>query len=214
MSANMTMRSRLMRHQGAQDQGLTLIELLVTMIIMSVISGVVTVGIVTSLQDQRRERTRLDALSSGQRVVERVSKDVRAANPLVAADSSSVTMLVYHGTACQQRRYYVNTSAQLVEEIASYPASASCATRSGALGTAVSRVLLPKVANASSDPVFSYRRIDPAQDALVPVATPVTTTLVPLVDSVTVSLKAGLKENQAPVSVGTSVDLRNVERNS
>jgi hypothetical protein len=62
--------------------------------------------------------------------------------------------------------------------------------------------------------VFSYRRIDPAQDALVSVTAPVSAGFVQLVDSVTVSLKAGLKENQAPVSVSTSVDLRNVERNS
>jgi prepilin-type N-terminal cleavage/methylation domain-containing protein len=196
------------------EAGLTLIELLVTMIIMGVISAVVTAGIVTSLTDQRRERTRLDAVSSSQVVLERVSKDLRAANPLVAGDSSSVTMLVYHGTACQQRRYYVNASSQLVEEIASYPASATCSTRSGALGAASSRVLLAKVVNASTDPVFSYRRIDPAQDALVAVTAPVAAGYVSLVDSVTVSLKAGLKENQQPVSMGTSVDLRNVERNS
>jgi prepilin-type N-terminal cleavage/methylation domain-containing protein len=196
------------------DAGLTLIELLVTMIIMSVIGAVVTAGIVTSLTDQHRERTRLDAVSSSQRVLERVTKDLRAANPLVAGDASSVTMLVYHGTACQQRRYYVNASSQLVEESASYPASATCSGRSGSLGTASSNVLLAKVANASTDPVFSYRRIDPAQDALVSVAAPIDPNLVSLVDSVTVSLKAGLKENQAPVSVSTSVDLRNVERNS
>ena len=46
------------------------------------------------------------------------------------------------------------------------------------------------------------------------VTAPVSAGLVQLVDSVTVSLKAGLKENQAPVFVSTSVDLRNVERNS
>jgi prepilin-type N-terminal cleavage/methylation domain-containing protein len=196
------------------EAGLTLIELLVTMIIMGVISAVVTAGIITSLTDQRRERTRLDAVSGSQRVLERVTKDLRAANPLVAGDATSVTMLVYHGTACQQRRYYVNASSQLVEEIASYPASTTCLNRTGTLGTASSFVLLAKVANASTDPVFSYRRIDPAQDALVSVTAPVSAGLVQLVDSVTVSLKAGLKENQAPVSVSTSVDLRNVERNS
>jgi prepilin-type N-terminal cleavage/methylation domain-containing protein len=199
---------------GDDEAGLTLIELLVTMIIMGVISAVVTAGIVTSLTDQRRERTRLDAVSGSQQVLERVTKDLRAADPLVAADASSVTVLVYHGAACQQRRYYVNASNQLVEEIASYPASASCRTRSGTVGTASSFVLLARVANASTDPLFSYRRIDAAQDAEVPVTVPVVATFLPLVDSVTVSLKAGLKENQAPVSVSTSVDLRNVERNS
>ena len=45
------------------EAGLTLIELLVTMIIMGVISAVVTAGIITSLTDQRRERTRLDAVT-------------------------------------------------------------------------------------------------------------------------------------------------------
>jgi hypothetical protein len=36
----------------------------------------------------------------------------------------------------------------------------------------------------------------------------------PLVDSVTINVKAGLKYGQQPVVVQTAVDLRNVERNS
>jgi type II secretory pathway pseudopilin PulG len=193
---------------------MTLIELLVVMILMGVIGSVVTAGVVSAMQDQRRAQSRLDAITSTQRALERVTKDLRASDPLVAADARSVTTLVYHGAACQQRRYYVDATNQLVQEIAKYPASTTCANRTGALGTAITNVLVKTIVNTTAQPVFVYQRIDPAQAALVTVATPVTSTLVSLVDSVTINVKAGLKYGQQPVVVQTAVDLRNVERNS
>jgi prepilin-type N-terminal cleavage/methylation domain-containing protein len=196
------------------DSGMTLIELLVTMMIMGVIGSVVTAGVVSAMQDQRRAQSRLDAISSTQRALERITKDLRAADPLTAADARSVIALVYHGTSCQQRRYYVNASNQLVQEVAKYAASTTCANRTGAVGAAKSHVLVTTIANTSGQPVFAYQRIDPAQDALITVATPVTATVVSLVDSVTINVRAGLKHSQQPVVVQTAVDLRNVERNS
>ena len=166
------------------------------------------------MQDQRRAQSRLDAITSTQRALERVTKDLRAADPLVAADARSVTTLVYHGTACQQRRYYVDATNQLVQEIARYPASTTCANKTGVLGTATSSVLVKSIVNTTTQPVFVYQRIDPAQSALVAVTAPVASTLVSLVDSVTINVKAGLKYGQQPVVVQTAVDLRNVERNS
>ena len=208
----LTVDRRLARR--SDDSGMTLIELLVAMIIMGVIGAVVSAGVISAMQDQRRAQSRLDAITATQLALERVTKDLRAADPLVAADARSVTTLVYHGTACQQRRYYVDATNQLIQEIASYPASTTWTNRTGALGTASSRVLVKSIVNTTAQPVFVYQRIDPAQAALVPVTAPVASTLVSLVDSVTINVKAGLKYGQQPVVVQTAVDLRNVERNS
>jgi prepilin-type N-terminal cleavage/methylation domain-containing protein len=202
------------RRSDQRDTGMTLIELVVAMTIMGVVGAVVCAGVLSAMQDQRRAQSRLDAITTTQRALERVTKDLRAADPLVAADARSVTTLVYHGTSCQQRRYYVDATNRLVQEVAKYPASTTCANRTGALGTASSRVLVTKVVNTAAQPVFVYQRIDPAQAALVTVTTPVASTLVSLVDSVTINVKAGLKFGQQPVVVQTAVDLRNVERNS
>jgi prepilin-type N-terminal cleavage/methylation domain-containing protein len=202
------------RRSDQRDTGMTLIELVVAMTIMGVVGAVVCAGVLSAMQDQRRAQSRLDAITTTQRALERVTKDLRAADPLVAADARSVTTLVYHGTSCQQRRYYVDATNRLVQEVAKYPASTTCANRTGALGAASSRVLVTKVVNTAAQPVFVYQRIDPAQAALVTVTTPVASTLVSLVDSVTINVKAGLKFGQQPVVVQTAVDLRNVERNS
>lgn len=202
------------RYSRDTDSGLTLVELLVTMTIMSVIGAVVSAAVISSMQDQRREKSRLEAISATQLVTQRIGKDVRAADPLIAADARTLTVLVYHRTSCQQRRYYIDGSSRLVQEIAKYPASSTCANRAGALGTASSRVLLANVTNSAIQPVFTYRRIDPAQDNLVTVTAPVSATLVPLVDTLTVELRAGLKSGQKPIVVQSGIDLRNVERNS
>jgi prepilin-type N-terminal cleavage/methylation domain-containing protein len=209
------MLSRVRRHgRGDLDSGLTLVELLVTMTIMSVIGAVVSAAVISSMQDQRREKSRLDAVSATQLAFQRISKDLRAADPLVAADARTLTVLVYHRTSCQQRRYYVDASNRLLQEVAKYPASTTCANRTGALGAASSKVLLTNVVNTAAQPVFAYRRIDPAQDALVTVTAPVSAALLPLVDTLTVEIRAGLKYGQRPVVVQSGIDLRNVERNS
>jgi hypothetical protein len=82
------------------------------------------------------------------------------------------------------------------------------------VGTASTKVLLTNLVYTAGQPVFTYRRIDPAQDALVTVTAPVSASLVPLVDSLSVELRAGLKYGQQPVVVQSGIDLRNVERNS
>jgi prepilin-type N-terminal cleavage/methylation domain-containing protein len=196
------------------DEGMTLIELVVAMVLLGVVGAVAAAGVLSAFQDQRRERSRLDAISSSQRAFERMAKDVRAADPLVAGDATTLTVLVYHGTSCQQRRYYINASKQLVQDISTYANSTSCRTKTGVPGTASSHVLAQGVLNDATKPLFSYQRIDPAQDALVAVTTPVSTTVVGLVNKVTVNLNIGLKFGQQPVTLTNAVDLRNVERNS
>jgi len=203
-----------MRRRARRDAGMTLIEVLVAMTLMGVVGAVVSAGVLSAMQDQRRQTSRLEGLTTSQRALERVAKDVRAANPLVAADANSITVLVYRGGACQQRRYYVDATQRLVQEIAKYTASTTCRSRTGVPGAATTNVLTKNVANPVATPVFGYQRIDPAQAALVAVPTPAAASVVSLVDKVTISLRTGLKHGQNPVVVGTAIDLRNVERNS
>ena len=53
---------------------MTLIELLVAMILMGVVGAVVSAGVISAMQDQRRATSRLDAITSTQRALERVTE--------------------------------------------------------------------------------------------------------------------------------------------
>ena len=52
------------RHPDQSDAGMTLIELLVAMILMGVIGAVVSAGVLSAMQDQRKAQSRLDAVPS------------------------------------------------------------------------------------------------------------------------------------------------------
>ena len=172
-------------------------------------------GSLSAMQDQRKAQSRLDAVTATQRSLERVTKDLRAADPLVAADARSVTTLVYHGTCA------ASSAATTWTRPTSWSRRSRSTPRRRRARTGPARWARRPAASSSRasstparEPVFVYQRIDPAQSALVPVTTPVASTLVSLVDSVTINVKAGLKYGQQPVVVQTAVDLRNVERNS
>lgn len=72
----------------ADDAGSTLVELLVVMLILGVIGSVAVAGSVSGMDSSRHAQDRVQALVETQTVVERVSRELRAADRLheVAAD--------------------------------------------------------------------------------------------------------------------------------
>ena len=125
------------------DGGFTLMELIVVVGIMSVIGTIVSGTIIQSMQASRREQERVFTVSTAQTALERLSRDLRTSDPLMAANLNDVSMLVYRSGHCELRRWWVDPSAQLMTSTARYTtASTSCATRTGTTATPVIQVVM------------------------------------------------------------------------
>lgn len=75
------------------EAGITLVELLVVMILLGVVGGIVTTAIVTTLQSASSTQARVLALNELENALQRVSRDLRVADPLRL--SPDVTSLNY-----------------------------------------------------------------------------------------------------------------------
>lgn len=79
------------------DAGFTLVELLTVITIVLVLGGVVLTSVVQALGITTTTTDRVEALSSLQRAHERMSRNIRAANPIDVATATSLTLNVYTG---------------------------------------------------------------------------------------------------------------------
>lgn len=87
------------------ESGFQLIELMVVVLILSVISAVATTGVITGLRSSTRSQIRMDAHEELQRGLERISREVRVADPasypvgvdgaLLVADPDELALDVY-----------------------------------------------------------------------------------------------------------------------
>ncbi len=193
-----------------RDGGFTLVELLVVIAILGVIGTITMAAIVNSLTDQRKQRSRLTALTDTQTSLQRMSRELRTADPVTAAAANDVTAKVYIRGACESHRWYVS-GGKLSLDVARYADAAPCATTTAALGATRTQVVAGSIANDAGSPLFGFARLDPATDQMVTVAAPVTAADLGLLKRISVSMKVNLKYGQQPVVASTSVDLRNVE---
>lgn len=83
---------------GAED-GFTAVELMVVIAIMGMVMAMVMSSVITTMQSQRRQLERLEALNEVKNSLHRVTRDLRGADPLVGpleADRIEMTV-VRHG---------------------------------------------------------------------------------------------------------------------
>ena len=82
------------RNRLQSDSGLTLIELLVVLVVSTVLGGVVLGTVVNAFEQERTATTRVEALNSAKLALERMTSDIRAADPLLAMDDDRIEMTV------------------------------------------------------------------------------------------------------------------------
>jgi len=184
--------------------------MLVVIVLMGVVGAVVTASLITTLKTQRLTDGNVAATNGARTAIEEMSRDLRTANPVRAADANSVTIDMYYGGRCERRKYYVSGT-QLLMDRAQFAAGVRCGTYGATPGTATTSVVLGAVSNSASNPLFTYSRWDTVSDASVALAVPVASTSLGKIDGVTLNVLVPVSGQSNPVAVSTTVDLRNVE---
>jgi prepilin-type N-terminal cleavage/methylation domain-containing protein len=190
---------RRFRHRNLGDErGFSLVELLVVMMLLVVVGGIVTTSVVAGLTASRRGQERVYALTDLETAAQRVAREARAAQPVIAANSNLLDLTVFREANGQHGRFrfrYELIGGDLLETRTWY-SSPAASTPTSTVGPR------PLIANLDQGgaPTFTFFRDDgvpwvvgdPPSD----------------IARVRVLLRRDLPE-QDPIEVETSVYVRN-----
>lgn len=178
--------------RGARDAegGFTLVELLTAIAVSLVVIAVITGSVINALQTQRRQVAQVDALNAAKLAFERITRDVRAADPLLIAEPDRVRMEVERDGQRRVVTYWLADGRVLVEDGAG----------------ADPRRLVEGVAPAASRPLFTFHLFDGTEVVGTAVADP------RRVRSITVGLRVTRPEAGEVVDLTNRVLIRNAER--
>jgi prepilin-type N-terminal cleavage/methylation domain-containing protein len=153
-----------------EDQtGVTLIELLVVVVILGVVGGVAMSGIITGLHATRRGEARVAALNDLQKGIERVGRELRAAEELrfeTGSDPSEVVIAqIVRGGERLRFRYYLS---ELPDGTAELREDVRRETLAGALVSTSDGLFIADIANnETGQPLFTYFTTNPVTGELL-----------------------------------------------
>lgn len=183
---------------GQHDEGFTVVELMVSIGVLLVVMAVVTTGLVTAMQHQRRSIAQVDALNRTTVALERVTAAVRAADPIVVAEADGVEVTLADGGGTVQRTY------RLVADGAGGQRLISCAGTYAACVAGAGSVLTNDVVNDAAAPLFTY-----LDGNGVDLGAPVAAVDVDRIKEVEVNPRVAFPEAPAPIDITNDVRVRN-----
>ena len=187
-----------------EEHGITLVEMLVGMILMAIVMSMAAAGTVAAMKTQRRQISAVDVMNRSKVAMERLTREIRAANPVMVAAPNSLTVQVTRGTVRKLTKY------ELVGP-AGCPAPAYCAITSTVttetlttpvtVSTAPATNLLTGVQLNVGDVLFRYWDKD---------AVEITGAIDPGdVRTVKINLRSPVQESPRAVELNTEVLVRN-----
>jgi prepilin-type N-terminal cleavage/methylation domain-containing protein len=194
-------------HRGHDEGGLTLVELLVVMTIMGLVSAILLNLLDRTTSLVATASADVQAENEGRQALRTMTQDIRAASPASIAFTSSttgacptsptpgtcLTFTILRGTAAQPACQSTITYGLLADWVQWTRSDAACPTN-----LSVSRKLVSSVANGST-PLFTYHAADGA--AL--------TSGQASASSVRVTLKVSYRGGQQPITLTSTLSLRN-----
>ena len=82
------------------ERGFTLVELLVAMLLLSILGSVAAAGVIMTTRATRQGQNRNHAGDDLQKGIERISRELRVADPMRVAQPNDVVVDVYRGGKC------------------------------------------------------------------------------------------------------------------
>jgi prepilin-type N-terminal cleavage/methylation domain-containing protein len=137
-----------LRRSAAADAGFTLTELLVSIGIFSIISGMVTTAAVTGLRQQTQVANRDDALAQMRTALQRIDREIRSAYPLLSASPTRLVIREVQPTATRTVTFEVSGKNLTWSQTSVSP--------TGSTTTIPTRVLLTNLVDTTTNPVFSF----------------------------------------------------------
>lgn len=180
---------RLIRGPRGREDGFTLVELLTAIAVSLVVMSVVTGIVVNAVQTQRRQVAQVDALNAAKVAFERITRDLRAADPLLIAEPDRARMEVERDGHRRSVTYRLTDGRVVVEDGAD----------------AEARELVDGVVPDADRPPFTFHLFDGTEVRGEAVADPRT------VRSVTVALRVERPEAGPVVDLDNRVLIRNAE---
>lgn len=178
-----------------EERGLGLIEIIITIALMSIVMSVAAGSAVHAMKIQRRQVAEIDAVSRARIAMESMTREVRAANPILVADPHTVTVQV---TRLNTRKLTTYTLTGDRIDVATSIIDMATQTQT-ALPT---RTLLRGITMNAGESLFTYTNA--TGSALpVPVADPRT------IRSVTLTVRMAMREQTRTVRVSDTVLVRN-----
>lgn len=211
------------RPRLADEDGITLVELLVVMVLMTLIGGAVLSSLVSGMKATASTQTRYDALADLQKSVGRMTRELRAADPLILTANPAVlhpstperaVVEIYRDATFSAKLRYTytycppagSTPGRIHVRQESLPAGAPQATNCAAApgsATHPGAVLIDRLANGvpatpGYAPVFRYLRPDGTA-----------TTEARQAFQLAVTVRRSVANQVQPITVDTRVRIRN-----
>jgi prepilin-type N-terminal cleavage/methylation domain-containing protein len=200
------MTSGRLRARGGVDAGWTLTEMLVVIVLFGLIGAIVTTASISGLHQQTKLQDRSDVLAQARAALERIDRDVRSANPLLAASSTQLVVREVEPTVTRTVTYSVSNNTLTARE---------SDTTSAGVTTTSTAVLLGNLANSAANPIFS---VSPVLGYAAPSGSGVTSATCAMsggydpgcIGTVTVHLLVRPSASAVPISLSDNgTDLRN-----
>ena len=135
------------------EDGITLVELLTVMALLALIMAFVTGTVVDAMRSQRRQTAQVDALNAAKLAFERVTRDIRGADPLREVARDRITLDVQRPDATTRTVTYERAGDSLAI-IEAAPASSRSLVGGLAPGTPLFLFHLSDGSTATGDTAF------------------------------------------------------------
>lgn len=176
------------------EDGMTLVELLVVFVVLGIVGTVVLSGVVTSMRTTTRAQDRIDALTELEKGVERIARELRATCQIAAFEPNDVSVNVVRDGDVHRYRYVLGSVLGGSESDALYEVHSVRDPSTGNFVTQGTRLFVRDLEDSTP---FAY--LDP-NGSPAGVATDVS--------MAEITLRRHLPD-QSPIEVHTGVHLRN-----